>query len=132
VNITEALGTDLAHSVDFVRTASADLGKVAGLANLKQALFHRLLTMPGTLAHRPTYGVGISMFQNTLSSFSIQQRLATLIQEQFKQDPRVEDVLSVAVSNADSSPQLVMIAVSVKVVGYGETTMNFIPFGGSV
>ena len=42
-NITDALKTDIAHVGDLVRTPGGDLGYIAGLANLKNALFHRLI-----------------------------------------------------------------------------------------
>lgn len=128
-NITEALKTDIAHLGDFKRSPSGDLQIISGLDNLKQALFHRLITVPGSLVHKPLYGVGVQRFQNGLSSFGKQQQLAALIQEQFEQDPRVQAVSSVSINTSDDQPELVMIAISVKPVGYTEVTMKFTPFG---
>jgi phage baseplate assembly protein W len=128
MNITEAFKIDLAHKGDFAATPGGDLYTISGLDNLKAALFHRLMTVPGTLVHRPLYGVGAPMFQNSLSSFTKQQELASIIHDQFKQDPRVEDVTSVSVSSNDSSPQQTVIKVFVKPVGYSEQEMKFTPF----
>ena len=130
LSITDALKNDIAHVGDLTITAGRDLGQIAGLANLKNALFHRLLTVPGTLVHRPTYGVGIPAYQNAPSSFSIQQKLASLIQEQFEQDPRVDSVTSVNISNTDDQPQTTRIAVFVVPVGYTDAVqMICTPFG---
>lgn len=131
-DITEALKTDLAHIGDIQRASSGDVGRIAGLNNLKQALFHRLITVPGSLVHRPTYGVGALRWQNAPSVFTLQRKLAALIREQFMQDPRVEDVISTTISIPADNPQMTKIAVSVKPRGYSETTMVFQPFGGGV
>lgn len=133
MNITDALGTDIAHRGDFLRTSGGDLQTIEGLANLKQALFHRLVTVPGSLAHRPTYGVGLPMYQNGLSSFGIQQKLAARIREQFAEDPRVEEVSSISINSTDADPSLTILAVSVKVIGYSDPVdMKFTPFGGGL
>jgi phage baseplate assembly protein W len=130
MSLIDAFKTDIAHVGDLVKTPSGDLGTISGLANLKEALFHRLMTVPGTLVHRPTYGVGIPLYQGRLSSFSVQQRLASLIQEQFKQDPRVEDVKSTSVQSEDLNPQMTIITVVVNPVGYSEVALKFTPFVG--
>lgn len=124
MNITDSLKTDLSFSV----TSGGDVGTISGLANLKRALMHRLLTVPGTLVHRPSYGVGIGQYQNAPSSFSIQQKLAHLIQEQFQQDPRVKEISSVGVSSQDGTPQQTVIKVFITPVGYTEQEMKFTPF----
>ena len=128
-NIDAAMKTDIAHSGgDLLTTPSGDLGTVEGLANFKLALFHRLVTVPGSLVHRPTYGVGIGNFQNAPASFAMQQKIAGLIEEQFSQDPRVEKVTSVAIVSNDSTPQIMVVKVSVIPVGYTEQQMLFTPF----
>jgi len=128
VNINDALKNDIAHVGDMVLTPSGDLGQISGLANLKRALFHRLITIPGTLVHRPTYGIGIGLYQNGLSSFSKQAELASKIAEQFAQDPRVLSVKSVSVNFNNSNPQQTLIGVFVTPIGYTEQQMTFTPF----
>lgn len=133
IGITDSLKTDIAFvDGDMTLTASGDLGTISGLANLKAALFRRLITTPGSLVHRPQYGVGVGQFQNSLSSFAKQQQLAALIQEQFEQDPRVQEVSSVGIDASDTSPNLTTIKVSVKPVGYSEQTMIFQPFSEAI
>jgi hypothetical protein len=128
MSITDALKTDIAHSGDMMPTAGGDLSTVSGLANFKLALFHRLITVPGSLAHRPLYGVGVGLFQNSLSSFVKQQKLATLIIDQFLKDPRTKSVTRVAVVNDDTNPQLTKIQVVVVPLGYDEQTIEWTPF----
>lgn len=127
--IEEFLKTDISFKSDFVPTPSGDLDIIAGLDNLKEALFRRLLTTPGSLIHRPTYGVNIKKFQNSVSNLDGQRKLALAIQEQFKQDERVESVLGIQVKIDDKAPDRIEILVRVNVVGYGETSFGFIPFG---
>lgn len=128
MNIDAALKNDIAHNGDLIKTASGDIGTVSGIANLKLALFHRLLTVPGTLIHRPGYGIGVSRFQSALSSFAQQQKLASLIIDQFKLDPRVESISRVSVQASDLEPQKTVIQVFVTAVGYTEQLMEFTPF----
>lgn len=128
--IEEVLGRDIAFKGDLVVTATGDLDTISGLANVKEALYRRLVTRPGSLIHRPNYGVGIQDFQNSLSSLEKQRELALRIQEQFTQDPRVQSVEGVRVDFDDLQPDVVKIMVRVKLVGYDEVTATFIPFGG--
>jgi hypothetical protein len=130
--IEETLGTDLAHISDLKKSATGDLDKLSGLANVEAALFHRLITEPGTLIHRPNYGVGIKQYQNGPNTLSSQRQLALRIQEQFIQDDRVEAVLGVSVKSEDTSPHKVILTVRVKIVGYGEAALQFTPFGEGI
>ncbi len=127
--LDDLLGTDIAHKSDLLVTPGGDLDTITGLANVKEALFRRLMTSPGTLAHRPNYGVGLKNYQNAPNSLSVQRELAGKIQEQFEQDPRVEGVLGVSVGYSDDNPGLVTLTVRVKIVGYSEQAMEFTPFG---
>src|ERR1019366_1721512 len=111
-------------------TPSGDIGTIAGLANFKRALFHRLVTVPGSLVHRPTYGVGIGNYQNAPNTFTNQQKLANAIQEQFAQDPRVLAINRISFESSDDQPWYGTIKVFVVPVGYTEQPMVFLPFNG--
>ena len=128
-NLAELYGRDLFHNGDYDVTDSGDLDTIEGLENLKQALFQRLVTYPGSLIHRPNYGVGIKRFLNSISSLANQRELFTIIQEQFALDPRVEEVTGVLFTTSDGKPQETRILVRVKPVGYDELEMTFVPFG---
>lgn len=131
-NIDETLFTDLAHIGDLKVTPAGDLDVLTGLANVKNALYHRLITEPGTLVHRPNYGVGLGQYQNAPNSLATQRQLALRIQEQFTQDPRVESVTGVKVESDDLSPFKITITVRVKIVGYGESELKLTPFGEGI
>ncbi len=133
MSLTDAFGTDIAHNGDLVRTSGGDVATVTGLANMEQALFHRLITVPGTLIHRPTYGVGAPLYQGAISSFAAQQKFAQNIKEQFLQDPRVLAVTSISISTNDSNPQQTLVKVFVTLVGYIDAIpMEFTPFSGGL
>lgn len=129
--LNDALLRDLKfENGDLVRD-DGDLATVDGIENVRQALLRRLLTMPGSLIHRPQYGVGIGQFQGSLQSFATQQQLALRIQEQFAREDRVESVDRVVVSVNDEQPDMTRVLVTVKIVGYGDRVLEFIPFGGT-
>jgi hypothetical protein len=131
-NLEEFLGTDIAFKGDFLRTATGDLDTISGLESVKNALFHRLITTPGTLIHRPDFGVGIKDFQNAPATLDSQRQLALRIKEQFELDPRVEEVIGVRMNVADLTPDKITVTVRVKIRGYDEEAMEFIPFGEGV
>ncbi len=129
-NITETYGTDIKHANDLVRNSSGDLETISGLENMKQAIFRRIMTSKGSIIHRPNYGVGLKSFQNATFTLATKRKIALEIQEQLEEDPRIEAVSSVSVdAESNSDPDMVQIQLSVKLVGYGETEMNFTPFG---
>ena len=130
-NIEEFLLTDIAHKSDLLRAADGDLDKITGVKNLKDALFHRLLTYPGSLAHRPDYGVGIKDFQNAPNTIDNQRALALRIKEQFEQDFRVREFSGMRVVINDNDPGNVTIVVRVKINGLEEAEMQFVPFGST-
>jgi phage baseplate assembly protein W len=131
-SILEFYKKDLAFKGDYVKTASGDLDTVQGIANVSQALYNRLITVKGTLIHRPDYGVGIKNFQNSISSLDTQRQLASSINEQFTRDPRVEKILGVSINYKDKTPEMVEISIKVRLVGYGDQSLSFLPFEDSV
>jgi hypothetical protein len=131
-SITELLGRDIVHKSDYVRAVAGDLDTVEGLTNYKLALFHRLITSPGSLIHRPNYGVGLKDFQNSPSTLGAQRQLAIRIKDQFELDPRTDEVLGVRYDVSDSEPEKTLIIVRVRPVGYDELEATFIPFGEGV
>ncbi len=128
-SILEVMKTDFAHRGDYLPAKTGDFDVVSGLENLRQAIFHRLLTEPGTLIHRPQYGVGIKQWQNAPNSLANQMALASRIEEQCLQDPRVESVERVQVTLDDANPDRIRVAVLIKPVGYDEVTLEYVPFG---
>jgi hypothetical protein len=130
--LDEVMQTDIAFTNDFGVGATGDIDTIAGLANLKQALFNRLTTEQGSLIHRATYGVGVRQWQNAPATLASKRSLALRIQEQFLLDDRVEEVTGVSINFDDINPSKTVIVVRVKAKGYDETQMSFIPFGEGV
>lgn len=127
--INDTYLTDIAHLGDFVKTASGDLSKISDIPNLQNALFRRLITTPGSLIHRPTYGVGIKRWQNVLNRLAAQREIALAIQTQFELDPRVEKVSGVLINYSDADPSQTTIVVRVQPIGRDVVAMTFVPFG---
>jgi phage baseplate assembly protein W len=131
-NIDEIYKTDLAFVSDLVVTPAGDLETVSGLNNYRDALLRRLITTPGSLIHRPDYGVGIKRWSNAINSISERQKIAVAIKEQFERDPRTAKVISVGISSDNERPETIKINVKVDAVGFGEQQFTFVPFGGIV
>lgn len=127
--LDDFLKKDIAFKSDFVETPSGDLEVISGLDNLKEALFRRLITTPGSVIHRPEYGVNLKAYQNSLSNLENQRRLAQTIKEQFELDSRVEEVSGVSFNVDDNKPDMIKVNVKVSVRGYGETGFTFVAFG---
>lgn len=125
--LTEFYGRDKAFKGDFVRTPTGDLDTIEGIENVKDALFRRIVTSKGSIIHRPTYGVGLKNYQNALASLAVQRKLAGEIKEQLEEDPRVEKVVSVGIKVSSNNPGQFEINLNVKLIGYGERQMKFIP-----
>ena len=125
----ENLLVDLKHSTgDFEATASGDLRLITGRENLNQAIFHRLITVPGTLTHKPGYGVGIQNWQGQLNTLDNQRLLALDIRDQLLEDPRVDSVDQVQFIADDLQPDLFKIFVKYTASGYNELEETFDPF----
>lgn len=130
--IDEILLKDIALIKDMQRAPDGDLQSITGLRNIRQALFRRLLVTPGTLVHRPDYGVGIKNFLNAPNSLDQQRKLALRVKEQFERDPRVDEVVSLSFDVDDIDPSKFTINVRVRVRGYDEAALSFGTFGGTV
>ncbi len=125
----EVFGRDIEHRRDFTRDqGTGDINSDAGRTNVENALFRRLMTVPGTLVHRPNYGVGVKEFQNSLHTLDARRKLANRIDNQFPLDDRVQKVNGVAFSTTDDKPDKITITVRVQLVGLGEISIEFTPF----
>jgi len=129
-NLEETLLTDIYHKTASggAIEADGDLQSVSGLANIKEALLRRLVTSPGSLAHRPNYGVGIIRYHNSLSSVQQQRQMAVRIKEQFELDTRVEEVTVFKFEVDDNTPALTTISITLRIKGFEEQQLEFNPF----
>lgn len=130
LTVNDILLRDLKHLRDL-QDENGDLITIEGIENIRLALLHRLVTRPGTLIHRPEYGVGIQDFLNAPNTIDNQRTIATRIAENFARDPRVAEVSAVSVE-PNSNPELVRIIVKVRIIGRQEQSLEFIPFGQGI
>lgn len=128
-SITETYLRDVAFDDDYVLSESGDLSTIEGIENVRQALFRRYITTKGSLAHRPNYGAGLKEFQNSVATLKSKLEMSNRIEEQSLRDPRVEKLLGVGFETDDTSPEKTKIFVRLKLVGYGEVTFTYLPFG---
>ena len=69
----ENIKIDIKHDGgDFEANNTGDLARISGLDNLKQAIMHRLITVKGSLVHRPSYGVDIQEWQGQIPTIDKQ------------------------------------------------------------
>jgi len=115
---TETLyGTDIEHKRDFRLTSSGDFATISGKANVTDAIFRRIVTMQGSIIHRPEYGVGIQSLQNTPNTIAVRLALAEDIRVQLTRDDRVAEVKEVTLLDDPNNPDQAKIRVRLDLVG---------------
>jgi len=119
---------DLLHKGDFVAAPNGDFSLAKGIVNVKQRLFHRLITVPGSLVHRPDFGIGVQRWQNDISTISRKRDLASLIKDQFEQDDSVKRLESIQIVNIKDNGTF-ELRYKVGIVGYGLIDETVSPFG---
>jgi phage baseplate assembly protein W len=125
---TDALGTDLAFDDDFQISPSGDFDTISGIENVRRSIFRRIITVPGTLIHRPNYGCGLVAFQGAPVTLDIKRQIAHKIATNLPLDPRISKVTNVSVNAEDGTPDTLVVTVSVVIAVYGEVTFTFTPF----
>jgi len=128
-NIENNFLIDLKHDGDFSSSNTGDLQTIKGRANLRQAILNRLVTVPGSLVHRPEYGVGLKLFQGAISTLDKQRELTLLIQSQLLEDPRIESVDSVKFKAEDKfNAGNFIVTVKITATGIGQIEETISPF----
>ena len=92
-----------------------DLGPVSGRENLAQALVLRLLTRQGALAPlgHPDYGCRLTELIGRLNDVPTRNLARLFTLQALRQEPRVADVLELAVETVPSQPGVIRIGFSV-------------------
>jgi phage baseplate assembly protein W len=70
--------------------AGGDLVAVEGVANLRQALHHRLDTEPGELTYHPAYGCPIRQLIGRGASPALNRLAAAFVDRALRADPRID------------------------------------------
>lgn len=126
MSLEDFLKTDLSLAGGDLQPATGgDFLTVSLEENVKQAVFNRIITVPGTLLHRPNYGVGLPAFLNEPLSMQKKKDLARTIKQNVERDPRIEEVTAVSIQEVGEGTGVVDLSVSYKIVGYGLVTSNY-------
>jgi len=127
-NIEEIYLTDYNFKEDY-SISNGDIELISGLEKIKEGLFRRLITKKGSMAYRPQYGVGIEQYRNAPATLSQRRKLANEVNENFKRDPHVKKIKYLEIQYEDDTPETMVIILNVELIGLGEQTIKFIPFG---
>lgn len=114
------LGVDLYFNGDYETNASGGLASIRGLAALNQALYHRMITKPGSFVLRPEYGVGIQRWTKRANKLSHLHELEQVIEDQLSFEKRITKVNNVFVTSLESGPG-VKVGFSVEAIGRSVT-----------
>lgn len=95
-------------------TPTGDLRTIEGRDNLHRAVRTRLLTAPGELVHRPTYGAGLELYVEQPSTPATRAAIHTAARRSLLRDPRLEDA-KVAVTTGSPASASVADAITVQV-----------------
>lgn len=115
-------GTDIYFENDFVVTSAGDYLLRSGIANLKAAIYRRLITRPGEYKFVPEYGVGIRDYVKKRSNAATIDSLRTAITEQLLRERRIDSVERVAL---DVTPDAINVGIVIKAAG---RALRFRPF----
>lgn len=120
----ELFYVDIAHKSDYLENSTGDLDVIRGKENIKNHIFHTIVTEKGALIHRPDWGVGIKSFQNEPNSIANQLEIADRIKKDLEKDSRIEEVKEVSLLRDDEAYDMVRIRVVALLAGIGETTIE--------
>lgn len=116
---------DLKFADDYVENGDGDIDLVDGLQNVKDRLFRRLITLKGSIVHRPNYGVGLKRYQNETITLQLRKFLTNEIKNQFQEEQFVESVKSVIINQGTENTSQLTINVNAVISGYQELVLEF-------
>ena len=123
--MTEPYGTDIAWvDADLPVGTGGDYLTMTGEENLRQAIFRRLLTKPGAFRARPGYGAGVGTWVKKPRNRSTINELEQRIREQLALEPRIAEVVELAVDWDANTPTVVHLRLAVLALG---RTVRFAP-----
>jgi phage baseplate assembly protein W len=108
-------GVDLRFELDYFVMGSGDLERTQGLEALKASFARSLVTTPGEIFWRPTFGIGITDFLNQRPTAAMIHEVKNRIRSTLLSDPAVEEVSKLdVIASADGSFQ---VHVTVRIAG---------------
>lgn len=125
----ELMGTDLMEKAfDGQWASNDDYAVIAGLGNLRQAIYHRLITNPGELFAHPDYGCGLEEYVSAPIDLTTKAELTKRIKEQLTRDPRVAKVSYVRLTTGDSTTPIGTLIINIGIVPIGNTAEQELHF----
>jgi phage baseplate assembly protein W len=119
----ELLGTDLyEQNFDSMWAPNDDYQVIAGLGNLKQAIYHRLITNPGELFAHPEYGAGLEEYISVPIDRSMKSEIMQRIKNQLLQEPRIAKIGYIRVNTGNSTTPSGTLVMEVGIVPIGINT----------
>lgn len=117
--IVDVFGRDLLWKANNLQvTASGDYALVEGLEALKQAVWIRLITVPGEFAVRPDFGVGLPIYVKKRITPAVLDELRQRCLDQLSKDDRIERVIDVLTERYDIGDQTgIRVIVKIEAVG---------------
>lgn len=123
------IGRDLKTQIR-AETQQVDLKTLTGVEDLQQALLLRFLTRAGEmeLLGHPGYGSRLHELIGELNSESNRNRAKLFVLQAIADEPRIDKVLSISVTQNGSDPNRVDIDLSLKAIDF-DTPFNMVfPF----
>lgn len=118
-------GTDLLYADDLVVGQNGDYVELEGIDALRQAIFNRLITRPGTYVFVPEYGVGIESYLKRKQTPAIINELREAIRSNLLRDSRIDSVLQVVTEPIAGEINGLKIGISIRASG---KALRFRPF----
>ncbi len=101
-------------------TVTGDLPTLAGRANLKAAVRRRLVTSPGQLVHRSTYGGGLLDLVETANTPAGRATLAANLRRNLLRDDRLSDVSVGVASGVPSGARAGAVTITTTITARGD------------
>ncbi len=113
----ELLGTDLyERNFDGQWSGNDDYQTVSGLPNLKQAIYHRLITNPGELFAHPEYGCGIEEYVSAPMDRHMKAELMSRIKNNLLMEVRIARIVYIRINTGDSNTPIGTVEIQIGLI----------------
>jgi phage baseplate assembly protein W len=92
---------------------------IGGLGNLRQAIYHRLITNPGELFAHPEYGAGLEEYVSAPFDLQMKNEIMSRIKRQLKLEPRIFKVNYIRLRTGDSNTQIGTVIIDIGITPIG-------------
>jgi phage baseplate assembly protein W len=119
------LGIDLFdHGFDLQWATNDDYQLIAGLGNLRQAIYHRLITNPGELFAHPDYGAGLEEYVSAPFDGVLKNEIMSRIKQQLLKEPRIFKINHIRLRTGDKDTQIGTVIIDIGVTPIGSNDVQ--------